>query len=278
MTSTDDRFRGFQQLVGDDAYARIARSSVCIIGLGGVGSWVAEGLARSAVGAITVVDLDDVCITNINRQLQALSSNVGRSKAEVLASRIAEINPGCLVRAEKRFFTAATADAVLLPSYDLVIDTIDAVDHKTDLLLECVRRDLPVISVGSGGDRLDPQAITVKDFAFTDYDGMLQIVRKRLRHKFNFPRGDRGRFDIPCVYAPRQRGPRIQSCAGNDPRIQPRSRKSCNDGLGSAAFMTGALGLFAAAEAIRILGAERRSLVYPWKEKRWKNEAAIGAA
>ncbi len=278
MTQQNDRFQGFQQLVGDAAFQRISKASVCIIGLGGVGSWAAEGLARSGVGAITLVDLDDVCITNVNRQLQALTSNVGRSKADALAERISDINPECAVRVEKKFFTKSSASAVLGQRFDLVIDTIDSVDHKTELIVECVRRDLPLISAGSGGNRLDPLAVTVEDFAFTDYDPMLQIVRKRLRRNFNFPRGERKRFCIPCVFAPLQRGPRVRLCSAEGVSPTRGTKKTCNDGLGSAAFMTGTIGLVVAAEAIKVLAMGAQASVYPWKEKRWNDNFAVNAA
>lgn len=206
MSQENERFRGFRQLIGDMAFERVVASSICVIGLGGVGSWVVEALARSGVGALTLVDLDEVCITNVNRQLHALTENVGKSKAQLLKDRVHQINPDCKVTAVKRFFTAESADKVLLPEYDLIIDTIDSVDHKTDLILECVRRNLPVITVGSGGERLEPLGIQVVDLAFTVYDPLLQIVRKRLRQQHNFPRGDKKRFHIPCVYAPLQRG------------------------------------------------------------------------
>ena len=269
MSQESDRFRGFEQLVGSQAYSRIASASVCIVGLGGVGSWVVEALARCGVGSLTLIDLDEVCVTNINRQLHALTSVVGQSKAEILRERVLDINPGCSVRAVRKFFTLENAESLLLPEYDLIVDTIDSVDHKTDLILECVRRDLPMITVGSGGDRLDPLGIKLTDLAFTVYDPLLQIVRKRLRQQNNFPRGERKRFNIPCVYAPLQRGPREPKECSSDDQAGTTDRKSCNDGLGSAVFVTGAMGFVVASEVTRILSREERGVAYPWKDKRW---------
>jgi len=268
MSQDEPRFRGFAQLVGEQSFSRIASSSVCVIGLGGVGSWVVEALARCGIGAVSLVDLDEVCITNVNRQLHALSDHVGKPKADLLRDRVMQINPGCNVLSVRKFFTRENADQILLPEYDLIIDTIDSVDHKTDLILECVYRDLPVITAGSGGERLNPLSIKLADLAYTEYDPLLQIVRKRLRQQHDFPRGERGRFDIPCVYAPLQRGPRRPAgCEVEEG--ESKTRKSCNDGLGSAVFMTGSMGFVVASEAVRLLSLDSRSPAYSWKEKRW---------
>jgi tRNA A37 threonylcarbamoyladenosine dehydratase len=268
----DDSFVGFRQLVGADAYARITSSSVCVVGLGGVGSWAVEALARSGVGAITLVDLDEVCVTNINRQLHALTSTVGRSKVELLAERVALINPSCKVTAIKKFFSTSTADEILGHGYSLVLDTIDTVEHKTLLIAECVQRGLRCITVGSAGDRTLPQMATVVDLSKTIHDPLLQIVRKNLRQDHNFPRSERTKFEIPCVYAPKQRGPRdlkpenVCDVAGEE---QPRSRaKSCNAGLGSAVYMTGTIGFMAAAQAIELLSNEPPTVAYMWAERR----------
>jgi len=264
----DERFKGFRQLVGEDRFLRIARARVCVVGLGGVGSWVVEALARSGVGGLTLVDLDEICVTNINRQVHALSSTVGASKVEVLAERVREIHPSCTVSVQKRFFTATSSAIVFSAGYDLVVDTIDRVENKALLLANCVERGLPVITVGSGGARLNPGAVEVSDLARTIHDPLLQCVRKTLRQHHGFPKGERAQFHIPCVYAPLQRGP------GNSPKVvqmcevegEKSSRgASCNDGLGSAAFMTGTLGFVAAAEAVRILGEVRRETLYRWR-------------
>ncbi|MFO0417421.1 MAG: ThiF family adenylyltransferase [Pseudomonadota bacterium] len=252
LEQIDPRFRGVGHLVGRDRFARISAASICVVGLGGVGSWCVEALARSGVGRLTLIDLDEVCVTNINRQLQALTDTVGRSKADLLAARIEAINPNCKVTAVKRFFTAQSADQILSERFDLVIDTIDSNEHKTTLIGECVKRSQPVLTVGSGGDRLDCLSATVADLARTIHDPLLQIVRKNLRQQYGFPKGERARFGVPCVYIPKQRGARDSSPDGGGAETK-RSRRSCNDGLGSAAFVTGALGFIAAGEAIKML-------------------------
>jgi tRNA A37 threonylcarbamoyladenosine dehydratase len=267
----DERFRGFKQLVGSGPFSKISRASVCVVGVGGVGSWVVEALARSGIGALTLVDLDEVCVTNINRQIHALSGTVGASKVEILAERVLQIHPSCAVAPIKRFFTESSAESILSAPFDLVIDTIDRVENKALLLADCVERDLPVITVGSGGERLNPAGAVVCDLARTIHDPLLQCVRKTLRQHHGFPKGERAKFMIPCVYAPLQRGPRpAQARAESDDSCgvdlrEARGRKSCNDGLGSAVFMTGTLGFMAAAEAVRLLGEESPRVVYRWK-------------
>jgi tRNA A37 threonylcarbamoyladenosine dehydratase len=261
MDTSDDRFRGFKQLIGDEAYSRIRRSSACVVGLGGVGSWVVEGLARSGVGSISLVDLDEVCVTNINRQLQATTSSVGRQKAVVLAERIREISPTCQVRVVSKFFSRATAEEILGGGSDVLIDAIDRVENKAVLLAECVRRGIPAITVGAAGDRLNPLGLTVSDLSTTVHDPLLQIVRKDLRTNFGFPRGERSKFLIPCIYAPKQQNAPRTGCV-------TASRKSCNDGLGSSVSVTGTAGFIASSVALDLLAAERRSPVYPWYLKR----------
>lgn len=264
MSEIEARFRGTYQLLGQEHFARVSQASVCVVGLGGVGSWSVEALARSGIGSLTLVDLDEVCETNINRQIHALSSTVGRSKAQLLADRVAEINPACSVRAVKKFFSRATADEILSQGFDVVLDTIDRNENKTELIAACVERNVPIITVGSGGNRTDTSTATVSDLARTIHDPLLQIVRKQLRQSHQFPKGERAKFHIPCVYAPLQRGPREE---GEACESDSRGRKSCNDGLGSAVFVTGVLGFMAAGEVVRILGEERPASLYPWRTR-----------
>jgi tRNA A37 threonylcarbamoyladenosine dehydratase len=270
MDDINPRFRGTYQLLGPQHFARVSSASVCVVGLGGVGSWSVEALARSGVGSLTLVDLDEVCVTNINRQIHALTDTVGRSKAQLLAARVKAINPDCQVRVERRFFTHSSADEILSSGFDVVLDTIDRNENKTTLIGECVNRSLRVITVGAGGDRLDASKATVDDLARTIHDPLLQIVRKQLRQWYDFPKGERARFNVPCVYAPKQRGPRDTEspslCATNG-----ESRKSCNDGLGSAVYVTGVLGFIAAGEVIKMLGSSVSECVYPWR----KNYSAV---
>ena len=263
-----DRFVGFKQLVGAEAYARVTAASVCVVGLGGVGSWSVEALARSGVGSLTLVDLDEVCVTNINRQLHALTDTVGLSKAEILGERVRNINPNCTVRIVKKFFSAKTAAEILSEPFTLVLDTIDSAEHKTLLLAECVQRQIPAITVGSAGNRLTPQSARVEDLSKTIHDCRLQIVRKKLRQDHAFPLIERTKFEIPCVYAPQQRGPREDEPECDSTSADKARGKSCNAGLGSAVFVTGTIGFIAAAEAIALITREPKQFPYEWFERR----------
>lgn len=262
----DPRFDGFRTLVGDESYRKIHAASVCIVGLGGVGSWVAEALARCGVGTLTLVDLDDVCVTNVNRQLQALDSTVGLPKAEVLAARLSEINPRLRAIAVTRFFSAHTADELLAPSHDIVIDCIDRVTNKSLLIARCVQQGIRVLTVGSAGRRLDPGAVRIADLARTLDDPLLAYVRKKLRQEHGFPRKERKKFGVPAVFSPlppqllMTRNGSGTLCGDEDLEAQEvEGPRSCNDGLGTAVFVTGTMGLFAAAEAVRIISSAQET-------------------
>ena len=151
------RFGGLGRLYGTAALPRLQAAHVGVVGVGGVGSWVVEGLARSGIGAITMVDLDDVCLTNVNRQLPALDGNIGRPKVVALAERVKLINPGCVVTTVSEYFTAKTADALLATHFSWVVDCIDLMSNKALLIAECTKRGQPVLTIGSAGGRRDDQ-------------------------------------------------------------------------------------------------------------------------
>lgn len=247
--AVDPRFAGVGRLLGPDGLARLAAARVCVVGLGGVGSWTVEALARSGVGSLTLVDLDEVCVSNINRQLHALSNTVGQSKAEALAARIALIHPACAVKTIPLFFKKTTADEILGPGYDYVVDAIDGVAHKARLIGMCKQRGIPVIASGGAGGKTDATQIRVADLSETIYDPLLAFIRKRLRKWFDFPRGDR-KFGIPCVFSPEPvAGPAGDACASREPGV----RTNCDTGLGALAHVTGAFGLIMAGHVINQL-------------------------
>lgn len=253
-TSTSDpRFAGLVRLYGPHGFARLTRAHVCVVGLGGVGSWTVEALARSGIGALTLVDLDDICISNVNRQLHALTSTVGRSKADTLAARVHEINPACRVAVVPKFFKKTTADEILAPGYDFVVDAIDGVAHKARLIGMCHQRGLPVITSGAAGGKTNAIGIRIADLAETIYDPLLAFIRKRLRKWFDFPRGDRP-FGIPCVFSPEPvtGAVRDTTCAAQESGV----RANCDTGLGAAAHVTGTFGLMMAGYVINALAAD----------------------
>lgn len=252
MSDYDIRFGALGRLYGAAGLARIKAAHVCIIGLGGVGSWVVEAFARSGIGKLTLVDMDDVCLSNVNRQLHALSSTVGQTKADALAARVAQIAPDCEVVVENCFFTPSTADRLLATEYDYIVDSIDSTRHKCYLIAEARKRGLKFITCGGAGGCIDPSRVRIDDLARTINDPLLLQVRKKLRQDYAFPRFKRQKFRVDCVYSdelplfPQEDG--SVSCEreqGADYRL------NCDTGFGSAAFLTGTVGFFLAAEVVR---------------------------
>lgn len=174
------RWDRFVRLVGSDAARKLLNSHVTIFGLGGVGGYVAESLARSAIGRLTLVDFDDVCVTNVNRQIQAFPGTVGQSKTMLLAERVRAINPDAWVDPVQAFYDASTSDALLTPRPDFVVDAIDNVTAKVHLLKTCLTNEIPVVSVTGAGARWDPTQVRVADLSETKVDPLARIIRKQL--------------------------------------------------------------------------------------------------
>ncbi len=251
----DMRFGGIGRLYGEAALARLRAARVMVIGVGGVGSWAAEGLARSGVGAIDLVDLDDVCVTNTNRQLHAVSDTVGRPKVDVMAERVRAIHPGCDASAVHAFFTGHNAEELVGSGLDFVVDAIDSGKTKSILIARCRDAGVPVVVVGGAGGRRDPCAIKVDDLATTAGDGLLRRVRKTLKQVHGFSR--RSRWRIPCVYS--DEPPVFPTCQGgvSGDRSQASSlRLDCEAGYGTASFVTGVFGLVAASVVVSTLAGQ----------------------
>jgi tRNA A37 threonylcarbamoyladenosine dehydratase len=222
-----------------------------VVGVGGVGSWTVEALARSGLGAITMIDLDDVCITNTNRQLPAIEGEYGRPKVDVLADRVRAIQPDCRVVAVAEYFTEASADDHLATRFDFVVDAIDKLRNKCVLISECRRRELPVITIGGAGGKRTGAGIRIGDLAFSENDSLLKFVRRTLRQDFGFSRGS-GEFGVPCVYSAEQPVyPWADGsvCAAREP--ESPLALDCASGFGTAVFVTAAFGLAAAGEVVR---------------------------
>jgi tRNA A37 threonylcarbamoyladenosine dehydratase len=254
MSDIETRFDGLARLYGRAGLARLQAAHVGVIGLGGVGTWAAEALARSGIGALTLVDLDEVCASNINRQLHALTDTVGRAKVEVMAERIRAINPECRVIAEQQFFTSQTAAALLAPRYDFVLDAIDSVTNKVLLLAGCRERNMPVVACGAAGGRRDGTKVRTADLAAATHDRLLGEVRKRLRKEFQFP-ADGSAMGVGCVFSvepPVFAQPDGSVCASRA-GAEEGTRLNCNGGLGSATFVTGAFGFAAAGLVVQTI-------------------------
>jgi tRNA threonylcarbamoyladenosine dehydratase len=255
------RFDRMGRLIGDEPMQALMQSHVMVIGLGGVGSWAAESLARSGVGKVTLVDFDEVCVTNTNRQLHALSGMVGTKKVEAMATRLKAINPGMQVNPIVKFYNADHCSEIFESRPDFVIDAIDNLTAKCHLLAFCRKQSIPVVcSTGSAG-RLDPGQIKVADLSQTETDPLAREVRRILRQKHSFPPEGQA-FGIPAVFSVEphrqpfsltyDRGRGFQCvCPQGDNEFH-----TCDDRnviLGSASFVTGAFGLFCASVAVRSL-------------------------
>ncbi len=179
------RFDRTGRLLGDSGMERLANARVIVFGLGGVGSYAVEGLVRSGIGHLTLVDFDVVCVTNTNRQLHATASTVGKSKAELLAQRCKQINPDVSVEFVKEFYRAEVSDQMLEGHWDYVVDAIDNVKVKLHLLNECVQRGIKVVSSMGAAGRLDPTVIRVEDLCETHMDPFAKDIRKLLRRKYD---------------------------------------------------------------------------------------------
>ena len=246
------RFGGIGRLYGLEGLERLRAARVCVVGVGGVGSWAAEALARTGVGGLTVIDMDDVCVTNTNRQLPALDGTLGLLKVDVVAERARRINPGCEVEAVADFFTASTAAAMLERRYDVVVDCIDDLRNKALLLAACRERGIPTVTCGGAGGKRDPTAIQIDDLARSGGDALLKRLRSLLRRDHGFdPEGDWG---IPCVFS-RERPvfPGADGEVCDAPDTTQNLRLDCASGFGTATFVTGSFGFAAAAAAVELI-------------------------
>ena len=255
-TPTPDagRFGGIARLYGQDGLARLARAHACVIGIGGVGTWAAEALARSGVGRITLVDLDEICLTNTNRQLHAVEGQYGKPKVEAMAERIKHINPACQVRADMRFFSERTAEGMLDTQPDVVLDCIDSLKAKILLVAECWRRDIPCVVSGGAGGKIDPTQICKADLNRSHGDNLLMFLRKRLRQQHaDFPRSNR-LLGIPCVFSPEpRRYPTACGDIADAPEADAPRKLDCSEGFGAAAHITGTFGLWMAGAALDLI-------------------------
>ena len=189
-TMADRRFASVARVYGEAGCQRLWQSHVVVVGIGGVGSWAAEALARSGVGRLTLIDLDHVAESNINRQVHALTSTLGAAKVEVMAQRIRDISPDVSVHPVDEFIEPGQEEKLIPADADLVIDAIDAVAAKASLIAWCVANGKPVIACGAAGGRTDPLQLRVEDLSCTTGDALLSAVRARLRRHHGFPRGD----------------------------------------------------------------------------------------
>ena len=251
------RFGGIGRLFGKAAMERLHAAHVCVVGIGGVGSWVVEALARTGIGALTIVDADDVCVTNINRQLPALTDTVGRPKVSVMAERVGLISPSCRIETHADFYTKANSDELLAPPFDFVVDCVDRMSIKAHLIHECRRLGRRVLTCGSAGGRRDPSRVEASDLGIAGNDELLRQVRRQLRREYGWPVGRGGcplPMDVPCVFTSEKPVyPHHEGTCSTEPEEGESLRMDCASGFGAATFITGVFGFVAASEVVRLL-------------------------
>jgi tRNA A37 threonylcarbamoyladenosine dehydratase len=246
------RFGGIDRLYGHGSLARLAGRHACIVGIGGVGSWAAEALARSGVGRLTLIDLDHVAESNVNRQVHALEGTLGQAKVLAMGERIAAINPECTVVCVEEFVTAENV-AALLPACDVVLDCIDQVQAKAALIAHCRRLKWPVVTTGGAGGRTDPTRIRIDDLSRTVQDALASKLRARLRKDYGFTRDPKKKFGVPCVFSDEQ----IRRPQGGDGLACDLDETGLHGlncaGYGSSVAVTAGFGFAAAAHGLGIL-------------------------
>ena len=243
------RFGGIERLYGTGSLARLAVAHVCVIGIGGVGSWAVEALARSGVGRLTLIDLDHVAESNINRQVQALETTLGQAKVQAMRERVLQINPAAVVDCCEEFITPENV-ATLQPACDAVIDCIDQVRAKAALIVHCRRSKIPLVTTGGAGERVDPTRIRIDDLSRTTQDALASKLRAHLRKDYGFTREANKKFSVPCVFSDEQiRRPVAAACDVDEAGLHGLN---CA-GYGSAVTVTAGFGGAAAAHCLGIL-------------------------
>jgi tRNA A37 threonylcarbamoyladenosine dehydratase len=252
------RFGGIARLYGDAGRARLAAAHVCVVGIGGVGSWAVEALARTGVGRLTLIDLDHVAESNINRQIHAADATLGQAKVEAMRERIAGYNPACRVAVVDDFVTVDNAPQLLAGGFDYVVDAIDAVRVKVAMIAVARERGLPLVTCGAAGGQIDPTQIRVDDLARTLQDPLLAKVRGQLRKAHGFTRDPKKKFGVEAVFS-------------TEPLRYPAPEAACDvaagaagapgpaglncAGFGSVVTVTACVGMFAAARVINGLAS-----------------------
>jgi len=236
MQLPEGPFSRTELLLGSEAMEKLAAATVAVVGLGGVGSWAAEALARSGVGGLGLIDQDDVSVTNVNRQCVALASTIGRPKAEVMRERVLDVNPGARARALRERFDAASAERLVEPGLSYVVDAIDSVSAKVELVCRARSIGVPVISAMGAGNKLDPSLFEIVDLSETSVCPLARAVRKEL--------AKRGIRSLPVVYS---REPPMDADAWEG-GAGIAGRRSVP---GSVAFVPPVVGFFIASRVVR---------------------------
>ncbi len=247
------RFDGLGRVFGAEALPHLQRAHFCVVGIGGVGSWAAEAIARSGIGRISLIDHDDIDIANTNRQLHTLDNTIGESKVEALRDRILQINPQCVCHAIDDLVTRGNLHKFNFQQFDYVIDAIDNAAHKLSLMHYCRRYKVPSVSTGGAGGQIDPTKIAIADLTQSFNDPLLAKVRANLRQQVGYTRNPKRRFGIDCVFSSEQ--PIYPTDDGGvgfaKPQMSERATLDCTTGLGSFVGVTACFGFTAASHALR---------------------------
>jgi tRNA A37 threonylcarbamoyladenosine dehydratase len=255
MSSPDvsRRFGGIDRLYGPGALSRAGLAHVVVVGIGGVGSWAVEALARSGVGRLTLIDLDHIAESNVNRQIHALEDTLGAAKVLAMKARVAAINPACEVITIEEFIEPENV-ATLLPACDAVIDAIDNVRAKTALIAHCRQTEILIVTTGGAGGRTDPTRMEITDLSRTVQDVLASKVRARLRKEYNFPRDPKKKFGVDCVFSqePIRQPSRATSADFCEAPVDGAAGLACA-GYGSSVAVTACFGFAAAARVLDTL-------------------------
>lgn len=241
----EQRFGGIGRLYTPEGLAKLRQSHVCVIGIGGVGSWAVEALARTGIGKITMIDMDDICVTNINRQIHAMMGTVAQLKTEAMKERVEKINPECVIEIIDDFITPENIPEYLNRGYDYVLDAIDSVRTKAALIAYCKRNKIKLITTGGAGGQTDPSQIQIADLSKTIQDPLAARVRSLLRKEYNFSQNPKRKFGIDCVFS-------------TQPLIFPKMEEGCEvsatmncaNGFGAVTMVTATFGFFAVSRVI----------------------------
>ncbi|MGB0454311.1 MAG: tRNA threonylcarbamoyladenosine dehydratase [Bacteriovoracaceae bacterium] len=252
-----EQFRAIESLYGKSAVQTLLKSHVCIIGLGGVGSWSAEALIRSGIGKITLIDLDEICITNTNRQIHANTKTVGKSKIEILKSRFLKINPEAQIELIHDFITKENISRIeklhAENPIDFIIDAVDGVSAKCSIISCSKELNIPIITTGAAAGKVDPTKIQVSDISLTQNDRLLKQVKRLLKKEYGFPR-EKGKLGVMSASSIEK-----ASMGGNSSCEVKTGKLDCDGSLGSVCFVTASVGFAASSYVTNWLSNSRGS-------------------
>lgn len=241
----EQRFGGIGRLYTPEGLAKLRQSHVCVIGIGGVGSWAVEALARTGIGKITMIDMDDICVTNINRQIHAMTGTVAQLKTEAMKERVERINPECVVEIIDDFISPENIPEYLNRGYDYVLDAIDSVRTKAALIAYCKRNKIKLITTGGAGGQTDPSQIQIADLSKTIQDPLASRVRSLLRKEYNFSQNPKRKFGVDCVFSTQ---PLIFPKMGEGCEVS--ATMNCANGFGAVTMVTATFGFFAVSRLV----------------------------